>query len=136
MASEFHYADGVRLEQVNEAVSDDTGCTRTGTGASTVVFDADAETEYKFFASDSLEKAEGKFALQVIADNPPTNDQCSDAILVVPNGLEMLGSTVNATIDYGFDSCWSRSTLPATRSTDTTSAEAVFGTRLLGLEEG
>jgi hypothetical protein len=83
------------------ANDDDDTCIETGTGASTVVFDSVAGQMYKLYVSEKGPGRQGgTFGLKATSMMAPANDRCETAINLNTDGVEVIGSTVNATIDW------------------------------------
>jgi hypothetical protein len=99
----------VREDQPLAANDDDETCTETSKGASSVVFDTVEGEEYKLYVGDRYGRLDGAFGLTATAFVPPPNDKCQDAAALPTDGVEVVGSTVNATITSTMDSCAFRS---------------------------
>jgi len=107
--------DGNDVSTVFAANDDDASClkdgtdgTLIGTGASTVVWDSIEGNAYHLYVSSKYDREDGIFGIKAISMAGPPNDQCIDAIELPTNGIEITGTTVNATIDGEFDSCYFR----------------------------
>lgn len=83
------------------ANDNDNNCRLTGSGASTVEFDSEAGKWYKLYVSEKgPSRSGGTFGLRATSMKAPTNDRCMSATFLDADGVEIIGNTMNATIDW------------------------------------
>jgi len=80
-------------------------CTLTISGASTVVWDSVQGKRYKLYVSNKYGRLDGTFGVRATSMAAPPNDNCMNALELATDGVEVIGTTTNATIDANYDSC-------------------------------
>lgn len=85
---------------ITSTTSNDLACTRTTSGAARVVVRTEVGVTYFIIVEGLNNPVQGLFGLTVSTIQGPSNDVCSGAERIRPNGLPTFGSITNATGDF------------------------------------